>query len=174
MGYLIVLFAIPVFFFDILKLDYSKISFIKGFMGQIGYIIFSPITGFFLDKINIFLYFSITFLLLSFYPFLLFIANLTTDPSPFIYTSFLFFSVSMSAVSTIWDLSSIYFARENDSSQYQNIHIFLTGIRGIITPILGYFILTLTSFKIVFLVSTSLFLISSLGMSRLFDEYKNS
>jgi len=80
----------------------------------------------------------------------------------------------MSAVSTIWDLSSIYFARENDSSQYQNIHIFLTGIRGIITPILGYFILKLTSFKIVFLLSTSLFLISSLGMSRLFDEYKNS
>jgi len=123
-GYLIILPAIPVYFVDILKLDYSKISFIKGFLGQLGYIVFFPFVGFFLDRMNIFLYSSLTFLLLSFYPFFLLISSFVSSPFFFIYSAFLIFSISMSAVSVIWDLSSIHFAKDSDSSQFQNVHIF--------------------------------------------------
>lgn len=173
-GYLIILPAIPVYFVDILKLDYSKISFIKGFLGQLGYIVFFPFVGFFLDRMNIFLYSSLTFLLLSFYPFFLLISSFVSSPFFFIYSAFLIFSISMSAVSVIWDLSSIHFAKDSDSSQFQNVHIFLTGVRGIIVPSLGYLILKFSSPKLLFLISTLFFLFSSFGMFFLFNKSKSS
>lgn len=173
-GYLIILPAIPVYFVDVLKLDYSKISFIRGFLGQIGYIIFFPFVGFFLDRINLFVYSSLTFFLLSLYPLFLLFSSIFPDPLFFVYISFLFFSISMSAVSVIWDLSSIYFAKENDSSQFQNVHIFLTGIRGLMIPSLGYFILKISSPKTLFFLSTIFFLISSFGMIYLFFKSKSS
>ncbi|MEO0236876.1 MAG: MFS transporter [candidate division WOR-3 bacterium] len=173
-GYLIILPAIPVYFVDVLKLDYSKISFIRGFLGQLGYIIFFPFVGFFLDRINLFIYSSLTFFLLSFYPLFLLFSSIFPNPLIFVYISFLFFSISMSAVSVIWDLSSIYFAKENDSSQFQNVHIFLTGIRGMIIPSLGYLILKFSSPKLLFLLSTTFFILSSLGMGYLFYKSKSS
>lgn len=173
-GYLIILPAIPVYFVDVLKLDYSKISFIRGFLGQLGYIIFFPFVGFFLGRINLFIYSSLTFFLLSFYPLFLLFSSIFPNTLIFVYISFLFFSISMSAVSVIWDLSSIYFAKENDSSQFQNVHIFLTGIRGMIIPSLGYLILKFSSPKYLFFLSTIFFIFSSLGMMYLFSKSKSS
>lgn len=173
-GYLIILPSIPVYFVDILKLDYSKISFIKGFLGQVGFIVFFPFVGFFLDRMNIFLYSSLTFFLLSFYPLFLLISSFIPNPFFFIYPAFLIFSISMSAVFVIWDLSSIHFAKDNDSSQFQNVHIFLTGVRGIIVPSLGYLILKFSSPKLPFFVSNLFFLFSSFGMFYLFKKFKSS
>lgn len=163
-GYLIVLPAIPIYFVDTLKLDYSQISFIKGFIGQSGYILLFPLTGLILDRLNVWLYSSGTFALLSFYPLFLLISGSLHSPLPAVYAAFAFFSISMPAVSVLWDLSSISFAGGRRSTDYQSVHIFLTGIRGIAAPLAGLAVMKYFSVSAVFGVSFLFFAVSSLLM----------
>jgi len=169
-GYLVILPALPIYFVDYLKLDYSQISFIKGFIGQSGYVLFLPLMGLFLDRVNILVYSSATFFLLSFYPLLLLFSGGASSPLIFVYAAFFIYSVSMAAVAVIWDLASITFSGEKNSRDYQSVHVVLTGIRGIIAPMMGLFIMQVFSIQAVFAVSFVFFLLSSIMMFSFYFE----
>ena len=171
-GFMIVLPSIPIFFVDKLNLDYSQISMAKGFIGQAGIILFLPLMGFFNDRINPMLFSSAAFILLSFYPLILFMTVFSANPVNLVYVAFAVFSVSMAAVTVLWDLSTIFFAKEKDSKDYQIVHIFLTGIRGLIIPFLGYLILKRFGVSAVFLTSAVFYIIASVSMLFFYFSYK--
>jgi len=173
-GYLVILPALPIYFVDYLKLDYSQISFIKGFIGQSGYVLFLPLMGIFMDRLNIFVYSSATFFLLSFYPLLLLFSGWTSNPLILVYAAFFVYSISMSAVAVIWDLASITFAGEKNSRDYQSTHVVLTGIRGIIAPMAGLIIMQVFSIQAVFAVSFAFFLLSSIMMVSSYFEKRRA
>ena len=172
MGFMIILPSIPIYFVDMLELDYSQISMAKGFIGQLGLILFLPLMGFISDRINPMLFSAGSFFLLSFYPLLLFFSGFSLNPMLFVYLAFGVYSVSMAGVSALWDLSAIFFAGERDSKSYQVVHIFLTGIRGIIMPTAGFFLMRVSGVIPVFFVSFILYIIASLSMLLLYFSYR--
>jgi hypothetical protein len=77
----------------------------------------------------------------------------------------------MSGVSIAWALSSIYYSPAAEVSNYQAVHITLTGIRGLFTPALGYGIMVIISIEMTFVVSAFLFLLG--GILMLFESRKS-
>ncbi len=125
MGFIVILPALPIYFVDIMKMDYSQISMAKGVLGQTFMILILPFAGKVHDKSNPVIYSAFTFALLSLYPLLLALAPNVYIISPLItvYFSFLIYSLAMSAVIIVWNLGSIYFAGDRHSSDYQSIHV---------------------------------------------------
>ena len=58
------------------------------------------------------------------------------------YLGALFHSISNGGGTINWSTGSLYFARPENVSLYNSWHVGLTGLRGMITPIVGWFLLT--------------------------------
>ncbi len=168
MGFLIVLPAMPIYFVDIMHMDYSQISFAKGVIGQVFMIFALPLMGIISDKSNPILFSSASFFLLAFYPILLALAPVTEHAMFFIYLAFLIFSIAISGVIIVWNLASIFFAGRENSADYQAIHVTLTGIRGIIAPLLGYLIMKSIGVNYVFFAASGFLILASVLMAWLY------
>ena len=85
--------------------------------------------------------------------------------------TFFVFGISMSGVILSWNLSSIYYAPVAEVSNYQAVHITLTGIRGIFSPFIGFALMELFSIRVTFIVSALLFLFA--GIMMFFESRRN-
>ncbi len=170
-GFMIVLPAIPKYLVEILQMDYTQTFFAKGVISQLGILFLAPLAGKIHDKKNPANFSSKAFLLLGFYPLILFISNFfieTNYVNFIVYFSYLVFGIAMSAIMISWNISSIYFARKDDVSMYQSVHVSLTGLRALIVPFLGYLLLTIFNVQVVFLISVSMFWLASILNYRLY------
>ena len=52
-----------------------------------------------------------------------------------------------------WNMSSIFFAGTQDAAIYQSVHVTLTGVRGLLAPVLGFVLLRMISIEAVFIVA---------------------
>lgn len=159
-GYISILPAIPKFLVEILGMNYTQTFLGKAVISQIGILILSPLAGKIFDKQNPMSFTALTFGILGFYPLFLFISSLfsgTIAAYYLVYFAFLIFGVVMSAVQITWNISSIYFAGCEDVSMYQSVHVTMTGVRGIIAPLLGYFIMRIVGVQGVFIFAFIMF-----------------
>lgn len=164
-GFMIMLPAIPKFLVEYLKMDYSQTFMAKGIISQLGILLLAPIAGKIHDKKNPAFFTFIAFLTLGFYPFILLISSFFVDTgfaNYIVYFSYLIFGVGMSGIVISWNISSIYFAGEDDVAMYQSVHVTLTGLRALIVPFLGYLILQYFGVKVVFIVALSMFWLAAL------------
>jgi hypothetical protein len=162
--------AIPVYLVDHLQLKYTPISFAKGMVFHSALIIFTPLMGKYHGSGNPTKFCGYIFLILTFYPLLLLLAkyssylNFFIEKNYLVYLAHFIFGLGMSGVSISWALSSIYYAPKFEESNYQAIHITLTGVRGSFSPFLGYFIMKLFAIEYTFILSSILFILGGLLM----------
>lgn len=155
--------AIPVFLVDGLDLAYTPISFAKGLIFHSALIIFTPISGKILGINNPTKFSGYMFLLLILFPLILLAAKyfplwgIYNSPVHILFLSFFLFGTAMSGVTIAWNLSSIYYAPHNEVSNYQAVHVTLTGVRGLFSPILGYAIMQIFSIEIALILASILF-----------------
>lgn len=155
--------AIPVFLVDGLQLAYTPISFAKGLIFHSALIIFTPISGKILGINNPTKFSGYMFLLLIFFPLILLAAKyfplwgIYNSPVEILFFSFFLFGTAMSGVTIAWNLSSIYYAPHNEVSNYQAVHVTLTGVRGLFSPILGYIIMQVFSIEAAMILASLLF-----------------
>lgn len=170
MGFLVVLPALPIYFVDVMQMDYSQISMAKGVIGQLFMALIMPFIGSLHDRTNPVIFSSITFFILAFYPLILLLApgNTALNPVHVVYLGFLIYSFAMSAVIIVWNLGSIYFAGHRDSSDYQSIHVTMTGIRGLIAPLVGFAVIKIFGIMQVFVLSSLFFFAASFLMILVF------
>ena len=172
MAFMILLPAMPIFFVENLKLDYTPISIAKGLMLYSAIIIFTPLMGKLLGPKNPMKFCGILFLSLVAFPLqLILLKHLTIDhhyysPDIMLYIAYFLFGVSMSGVILSWNIGSIYFAPHKEVSNYQAVHITLTGVRGLFSPFIGYLAIELFSIETAFGLSTLLFLTGGILMLR--------
>lgn len=170
MAFMVLIPVIPIFLVDLMKLDYTPISLAKGLTFHSALIIFTPVMGRFHGSGNPSKFCGITFLMLSAFPLILVTAQYLTLPIEFnskliiLYFAYFIFGLSMSGVSIAWTLSSIYYAPKNEVSNYQAVHITLTGVRGLFAPAIGYLVMKLISINYTFYLSAALFAIAGLLM----------
>lgn len=164
-AFLILLPIIPKYLVEYLQFNYSQTFFCKVILAELAILILAPLTGTIHDKKNPAYFSSIAFFILSLYPIILLISSYLSGNvyvNYIIYLAFIIFGIGMSSVVISWNISSIYFAGEEDASMYQSVHVTLTGIRGLIIPPLGYLILKLFGINTVFIISAVVFIIAGI------------
>jgi len=168
--------AIPVYLVDGLHLEYTPISFAKGLIFHSALIMFTPISGKMLGTNNPTKFSGYMFLVLIFFPLLLLAAeffpiwHIYDSTVNILYVAFFLFGAAMSGVTIAWNLSSIYYAPHNQVSNYQAVHVTLTGVRGLFSPLLGYLIMKIFSIEINLMVSSVLFGIAGFLMLKEFKR----
>lgn len=174
LGFISILPALPIFFVDIMGMDYAQISMAKGVVGQLFMVLIMPFVGRFHDKSNPMLFSSSVFFILALYPLILIIApsSLSIRPVYFVYLGFLIYSLAMSGVIIVWNLGSIFFAGDNHSSDYQSIHVTLTGVRGLIAPFIGLAVMKFLGIFYVFYLSSAFFFTAGITMLLTYFVYR--
>ncbi len=174
-AYLSLLPAIPKYLVDYLGWDYSKTFIGKSIISQLGILILAPLAGKIHDKKSPAYFTGFTFLILALYPFFLFISSFYTGQiysMILVYTAFALFGVGMAGMVISWNISSLFFAGQKDVSMYQSVHVTLTGLRGMIFPLIGLFIMKTFGIRILFTVALLVFMLASFLSFRLYKKMK--
>jgi len=162
--------AIPIYLVRELNFDYSPISIAKGLAFHVAMIIFTPLMGKMHGSGKPAKFCGYVFSSLVLYPVLLILLKylnigfLFFSNDMMLFITFFIFGISMSGVILSWNLSSIYYAPAAEVSNYQAVHITLTGIRGIFSPFIGFAVMELFSISVTFIVSALLFLFAGIMM----------
>lgn len=160
--------VVPLFLVHDLGMDYGLIGIAKGFLGQAGLILLTPLMAPPLQRQGPSRFSAHYFALLALHPLLLALAVVVPGMRlPIVFLSFAVFGVAMAGVNLVWSLSGIFFARDEDPSAYQSAHTALTGVRGGIAPLLGYGVMQAGSKVLAFVLSGALFLVAAGLMARM-------
>ena len=169
--------AIPIYLVRELNFDYSPISIAKGLAFHVAMIIFTPLMGRMHGSGKPAKFCGYIFSSLVLFPVLLVLIKYLDNGFLFLsndmilFITFFVFGISMSGVILSWNLSSIYYAPVAEVSNYQAVHITLTGIRGIFSPFIGFALMELFSIRVTFIVSALLFLFA--GIMMFFESRRN-
>lgn len=162
--------AIPIYLVQELNFDYSPISIAKGLAFHVAMIIFTPLMGRMHGSGKPAKFCGYVFTSLVLFPLLLISIKYLDNGFLFfsndimLFIIFFIFGISMSGVIMSWNLSSIYYSPAAEVSNYQAVHITLTGIRGIFSPFIGFALMELFSISVTFIVSSLLFLFAGILM----------
>lgn len=171
MAFMMILPAIPKYLIDYLNMDYSQTFLAKAIISQVGILILAPIAGKVFDNKNPAFFTSLTFGCVSLYPLILLISSFFIGhpfANYFVYLAFLVFGIGMSGMIIAWNISSIYFAGDQDVSMYQSVHVTLTGIRGLFAPFLGLAVMKLFGIRTLFVITILLLLLASVLSYKLY------
>jgi MFS family permease len=170
--------VIAIYFNQSLGLNYSSVAFYKNSYNILA-IILLPLFGKLLGKMDPRRFSAITFASLLFY--ILFI-GLTTYMPWFtwikglkIYYSLLaamfFNGIFAATMGLLWSIGSAYFCKKEQASEYQAIHLSLTGLRSFFAPVLGLGIYRLVGFTGTFLTGVVLCLLAVIISLRSYNRY---
>ena len=170
MAFMVLSPVIPVFLVDDLQLSYAPISLARGLIFNTALILFTPLMGKYHGTGNPTKFCAYVFSILALFPLLLVSSKhfgffgMLDQTDITVYISFFVFGFAMSGVTIAWALSSIFYAPANEVSNYQAVHITLTGVRGIFSPALGYAVMRIFEIEYTFYLSAFLFLIGGILM----------
>ncbi len=170
--------VIAIFFNQALDLNYSSVAFYKNSYNILA-IILLPLFGKLMGKMDPRRFSAITFASLLFY--LLFIGLTSYMPWFFwikdlkiyycLLAAMLFNGIFAATMSLLWSIGSAYFCKKEEASEYQAIHLSLTGLRSFFAPVLGLGIYRLVGFNGTFLAGIVLLLISVIISLRSYNKY---
>ena len=171
-GFMVVLAAVPILLVDYLNLSYSIISFGRGVISAIVIILLIPALGKLFDRKNPIYVGVLAFSILIFHP--LAMAASYFVPPEFskwlVYLSYIFFGAGMAAVTLCWHIGPMYFAKNNmEVPKLTSTHVTMTGIRGLIWPVAGYFLMKV-HIILPFIVSAGFFLTATIIMKSILPK----
>ncbi len=175
-GFMVMLPAIPKYLVEYLHMDYSQTFLGKAIIAQLGILILAPLAGKIHDHINPAKFTAMAFTSLALYPLIMLISSFligTVWANYVAYLSFFVFGLAMSGIIISWNISSIFFAGDEDVSLYQGVHVTLTGLRGIFAPFLGFFVLRYMGIRTVFVISITMLLVGALVCLHLYLKMKD-
>lgn len=171
-AFMLCLPTVNLFLLNALKLSNAEMANAKGIYAQLFIMLTIPFAGKIFDKMNIWKTGAVSYVILILYP-VFFILSLNYSSKSFAYTGYLFYSLGLSGVSILWNLGTASFSNDRDSLMYQGFHQSLTGIRGFIGPLLGYYLLLKFGYGVNFYLSLFLFIVAAIG-SIGYYKFKNA
>jgi hypothetical protein len=90
-----------------------------------------------------------------------------------VFIAYTIFGIAMAGVNLSWNMSSIFFAGKEDASMYQSVHVTMTGIRGLIAPVLGFSLLKILGLNSVFFVAAGFLGLASIMSMRDYHRFKH-
>lgn len=166
MGFIMMQPVIPIYLVDKLQLNYTTNFLAKGILSQLGLLFLSPLLGKLHDRMHPFRFISGAFALLMVFPLLVVVSSLWSGgqllPVILVFAAYLVFGIAMAAVNVSWNMSSIFFAGQQNASIYQSVHVTMTGIRGLIAPVLGIALMKIFNITAVFMVAAGFLLLAAI------------
>jgi len=169
--------VINIFYDKALHLNYSSVAFYQNAYNIIA-IILLPVFGKLLGRIDPRRFTVIPFVSLA--GFILFVGLSEFIPAHIevwnlqiyltLVISTIFFGLFTASMLLSWNIGSSYFAKNEDAGNYQSIHLFSTGLRGIAAPVIGIAFYELLGFSLTFGIAIFSLLI---GVYILRRSYKN-
>ena len=74
------------------------------------------------------------------------------------FIAFVFFGLFAASMTLLWSIGSSYFSSDEDASEYQAIHLSLTGLRAAVAPVMGIVLYELFGYNVTFIISIVLLL----------------
>ena len=127
---LITILLLPVFGKIIGKVDPRKFTIIP-FISMAGYILFTGLTK----------YYSLSIVIWKF------------DIYITLLIATIFYGFFFSTMLLSWNIGSSYFGRNEEAGDYHAIHLFGTGLRGAVSPLIGVVLYELFGFSLTFLIA---------------------
>ena len=169
--------VIIIFYYEVLVLNYSSVAFYQNVYSIVAILIL-PFFGKLIGKIDPRKFTIYPFLAMAGY--ILFIAVSEFDPFYFeiwnfkIYASLLlstiFYGLFFATMMLSWNIGSSYFGSDEEAGDYQSVHLFLTGIRGVFAPVIGIVLYELIGFTWTFGIAILMLILASFFMRW---SYKN-
>ena len=165
----------PMYIVDVAHMSYEQAGIATVIIGQLATLVLPPVWGWVMDRTGPFFLCIVIFAILALFPGILLIGMRFQDTPALVvagvYIAYLVFGVGMSGVNVAWSMGPVMFAGKRDSSGYSGAHITITGIRGLVGPMLGALGKMYLGFGPVLATSAALFLIGSIGMYLLRRHY---
>lgn len=177
LGFLMLSPILPIYMVEKLQLSYTSNFLAKGILSQLGLLVLSPLLGKWHDKMHPHRYIAISFGGLALFPLLLLLSGVATSLNISValaYVAFFVFGIAMTGINIAWNMSSIYFAGAEDASMYQSVHVTLTGVRGLVAPLLGLLILRFAGIYAVFATSAGFLILAAFVSNRDARELEQS
>lgn len=133
-GLVVVQPALPVFFIDVLKLNYTELSASFIFCKGLAFALSSSWWAKVMNRWNIYVFSGYVTLLAVFFPLLLILANYEVA---MIYLAYLVYGYMQAGSNMSWHLSGPIFSKEEDSSDFSSVNVAMVGIRGIFAVYIG-------------------------------------
>lgn len=162
LAFMILVPTVPLFMLKVLKLSYFEMAQAQGVYAQIFMILTIPFAGKIYDRIAIWKVGIFSMGILVFYP-LFFLAANYTGLKILAFGGLLFYSLGLSGLTILWNLGCMHFSKGQNFFIYQGFHTSLTGVRGLIGPLVGYFLIRQFGFHVNFIVTALLFLAAAVG-----------
>ncbi|MCB5278377.1 MAG: MFS transporter [Candidatus Cloacimonetes bacterium] len=178
MGYIMMQPIIPIYMVDRLQLSYTNNFLAKGVLSQLGMLFLAPLFGSLHDRMHPFKYIGFSFALLMLFPLLFVLSSYWAGESVvaviIVFVAYTIFGLAMTGVNMAWNMSSIFFAGNEDAAMYQSVHVTLTGVRGLVAPVLGFTLLRLIGIESVFIVAAGFLALASIMSFRDYRKLKYS
>ena len=169
--------VIILFYYEVLVLNYSSVAFYQNVYNIVAILII-PFFGKLIGKMDPRKFTIYAFLAMAGY--ILFIAISEFDPLFYeiwnlkIYASLIvstiFYGLFISTMTLSWNIGSSYFCSDQEAGDYQSVHLFLTGIRGVFAPVIGIVLYELFGFTLTFSIAILMLILASFFMRW---SYKN-
>ena len=152
MAFMIMVPAVPLFLINKLNFTYFQMAQANGVYAQLFLLLLIPFAGVIYDKVNLWRVWTFSLAIMLGYPLLMGVSYLAQSKA-LAYGSLLFYSLGLTGVMILWNLGSLHFSGGKDAFIYQGFHVTMTGVRGVVGPMLGYLLLSRVSFLANFTVS---------------------
>ena len=130
--------VLPKYFNRVLHLSYTDLLIAMGALKGVGMALSSPLWVKFFNRSKIFSVCSLVTLLAALFPLLILSAS---SSNSMIYVAYLAYGVMQGGSELSWRMSGLVFAKEKNSVPFSSINVLAIGIRGLIFPYLGTFLL---------------------------------
>ena len=169
-AFMISVTVILLFFDDVLHLNYASVAFYKNGYNVVA-ILLLPLCGRLLGKLDPRIFAGITYLTM----FLYIVSVAVTQFLPFnfeiwgvrIYYLLLPYMVFnggfVAGMSLLWSIGSAYFCRDEETADYQSLHLSLVGVRALFAPLAGVWFYEMIGFTKTFAIAAGL-LVMAMGV----------
>lgn len=156
-SFMISVTVITIYFYEGLNLNYTSVAFYRNAYNILA-ILLLPFFGKLIGNIDPRKFAVITYLSIALYIFSLamtsyFPGHFEINNTTIYYTLIfyiLFHGVFAASMVLLWNIGSSYFCEPSEAGTYQSLHLSLTGVRAIFSPILGVLFYNLFGFTITF------------------------
>lgn len=156
LAFMILVPVVPLMLLNVLRLSFFQMAQASGLYAQLFIMLSLPLAGLVYDRINIWKLWNWSLLMLVGYPGLMAAAYYTRQVG-LAYGGYVFYSLGVTGVMILWNLGSLKFAGDGDTLLYQGFHVALTGVRGLVGPLIGYWLISVFGFPAAFAASALLF-----------------
>lgn len=152
--------VINIFYDKALSLNYSSVAFYQNAYNIIA-ILLLPVFGKVIGKVDPRKFTIIPFFAMAAYIFCtgmaiyvpLHIEIWNIDIYLMLFIATVFYGLFFSTMLLSWNIGSSYFAKNEEAGDYQSIHLFGTGLRGAVSPLIGIVVYELFGFSLTFAIA---------------------